>query len=192
MSWFREARVWADERLAFLFPYRQIVLRSEGKVHCLNLTPRLQGSVAGVFLLIGGWVAGSTASIFLHELELAAKDAQIADVRVAYRSLLNDVADYQKRFSGVVRDLEANQEMMLQLAGRNTKLQEDLDSLKSSRQARAEIETVRDTLLGHLDQVENQMQSLAQRNFTLKDDLSSIETDLQEALTERNTALLES
>lgn len=76
--------------------------------------------------------------MMLHEMELAAKDAQIADVRVAYRSLLGEVADYQKRFSSVVRNLEQNQSMMLALAGQNTKIQKDIKSLKTKRSARAE------------------------------------------------------
>ena len=191
-SFMATLRAWGDERLSVLFPYKQIVFRSEGRVTCLNLTSRLQGAVAGVFLLAGSWVAFTSASVMLHEMELAAKDAQIADVRVAYRSLLGEVADYQKRFSGVVRNLEQNHAMMMDLADQNTKLQKDLKSLKSSRKARAEVEAARVAMSEHLSDVESQMQSLAQRNFTLKDDMSTIETDLQDALTQRNTALLES
>lgn len=192
VSFFSSARRWADERISALFPFRQIVFRSEGKVKCLNLTPYLQGAMASVVFGIGAWVAISSASMVKHEMELAAKDAQIADVRVAYRSLLGEVADYQKRFSGVVRDLEQNHAMMMDLAGQNTKLQKDLKSLKNSRKERAEVEAARVAMTDHLDEVESQMQSLAQRNFSLKDDMSTIETDLQDALTQRNTALMES
>jgi len=183
---------WTDERLHTLFPFRQIVFRSEGNVKCLNLTSRLQGAVSAVILVIGGWVAFSSASVMLHEIQLAQKDAQIADVRVAYRSLLGEVADYQKRFSGVVSNLEENHALMIKLAGQNNKLQEDLKSLGSTRQARADVEATRIAMQDDLNSVESQMQSLAERNFTLKDDMTTIETDLQDALTQRNTALLES
>lgn len=192
MSFLTTLRAWGDERLTILFPHRQIMFRSEARLSCLNLTPRLQGAVAGVALLFGGWMAYTTGSMMYHEMELAAKDAQIADVRVAYRSLLGEVADYQKRFSGVVRNLEQNHAMMLDLAGQNSKLQKDLKSLKTSRKERAELESARVVMSEHLSDVETQMQSLAERNFSLKDDLSTIETDLQDALTERNTALMES
>lgn len=192
LSFIALVRTWANERLAVLFPFRQIVFRSEGKVKCLNLTSHVQGAVAGVMLMAGGWVAFSSASVFLHEMELVAKDAQIANVRVAYRSLLGEVADYQKRFSGVVRNLEQNHAMMLDLAGQNSRLQKNLKSLKNSRKERADVESSRVAMIEDLDDVESQMQSLAQRNFSLKDDMSSIETDLQDALTQRNTALMES
>lgn len=192
MSFIATLRSWASVRLAVLFPFRQIVFRSEGKVRCLNLTSGLQGAFAGVLMVAGGWVAFTSANMLLHEMELTAKDAQIANVRVAYRSLLSDVADYQKRFSGVVRNLEQNQAMMLELAGQNSKLQIDLSSLKTARKERAETESARVEMSERLGDVETQMQSLAQRNFSLKDDMATIETDLQDALTERNTALMES
>lgn len=183
---------WADERLNTLFPWRQIVFRSEDTAKCLNFSSRFQGSVAGIVVACTGWVVFSTASVFLHELELARKDAEIADVRVAYRSLMGEVADYQKRFSNVVRDLESNQAMMMSLAGQNTKIQKNLSNLKTSRKARAKIDAARSAMTKQLGDVETQMESLAQRNFTLKDDMASIDTDLQSALTERNTALMES
>jgi len=183
---------WSDERLALAFSSKQVVFRSQGKVSCLNLTPRLQGAATGVLLMIGGWMAFTSASMLWHEMELTAKDAQIADVRVAYRSLLGEVADYQKRFSGVVRNLEQNHAMMLDLAGQNSRLQKDLKSLKTSRKERADVEAARVSMNEQLNSVENQMQSLAQLNFSLKDDMSSIETDLQDALTQRNTALMQS
>jgi len=192
MSFIARVGDWVDERLCALFSFRQIVLRSEGRVKCLNLTPRVQGFIASVFLACASWVAYATAGVFVHEMQLAAKDAEVADVRVAYRSLLGEVADYQKRFSGVVRNLEENQAMMMKLAGRNTKIQKDLTSLKTSRQARADVERARSKMTAQLGDVEVQIKSLAERNFSLKDDMASIETDLQDALRQRNTALLES
>jgi len=186
------AQEWVDMRLRVLFPFRQIMFRSKGRIRCLNLTSRLQGVGAGGVLVILSWVAFSTGSVFFHEVQLARKDAQIADVRVAYRSLLSEVADYQKRFSSVVRSLEENNAMMLSLDGQNSKLQKNLKSLPTSRQARAKTAAVRATMTSHLNSVESQMEVLAQRNFSLKGDMTTIETDLQDALSQRNTALLES
>jgi len=181
-----------DDRLRVIFPFRQIVFRSEGKVSCLNLSHRTQGSIAAVTFSFATWIMFSSISVFMHERELISKDAQIADVRVAYRSLLAEVSDYQKKFSGIVGDLEENHALMLSLAGQNTKLREDLDTFKNSRQAKAQIESARAAMKSRIDDVENKVQSLAQRNFSIKDDLHTIEADLQSALTERNSALLES
>lgn len=191
-SFLAPAQAWADERLHVLFPFRQIVFRSEGRVKCVNLTSGLQAWIGLAFLAMAGWIVFSSGNVVLHEIQLAQKDAQIADVRVAYRSLLGEVADYQKRFSVVVGNLEENHAMMVKLAGQNTKLQDDLNSLGTSRNARAEVEATRVSMQDHLNDVEIQMQSLAERNFSIKDDMSSIETELQDALSQRNTALLES
>jgi murein DD-endopeptidase MepM/ murein hydrolase activator NlpD len=191
LSFLTLAQVWVDDRLHVLFPFRQIVFRSEGRVKCLNLTSRLQGAFTAVFLAFGAWFAYSSGSVFFHELELAQKDAQIAEVRVAYRSLLGEVADYQKRFSTVVSDLEENHALMLKLAGQNTKLNEGLKSLGDSHKAKTDVEATRVAMKDDLTDVESQMKTLAQRNFSLKDDMSSIESDLQDALSQRNTALLQ-
>ena len=185
-------RQWGRERMNVLFPHRQIVFRSEGRAQCINLTTRLQASIAAMFMAVGGWVAFASGSMMYHDMELAAKDAQIADVRVAYRSLLGEVADYQKRFSSVVRNLEQNQSMMLELASRNSGLHKGLKALKDSRAAQAETAVKSVEMSNKMSDIETQMQSLAQRNFSLKGDLASIETDLQDALTQRNTALMES
>lgn len=181
-----------DDRLRVMFPFRQIVFRSEGKISCLNLSHRTQGTATAIILSFAGWIMFSSISVFMHERELISKDAQIADVRVAYRSLLAEVSDYQKKFSGIVGDLEENHALMISLAGQNTKLREDLDTFKDSRQAKAQIESARAVMKSRIDDVENKVQSLAQRNFSIKDDLHTIEADLQSALTERNSALLES
>lgn len=138
LSFMVPAQVWVDEHLHAFFPHRQILLRSNARVRCLNLSSHVQGAVAGVFLLIGSWIAFATGSVFLHEFQLAAKDNQIANVRVAYRSLLGEVADYQKRFSTVVRNLEENHAMMLALAGKNNAIQAGLSGLKDSRKALAQ------------------------------------------------------
>src|SRR3989339_1797406 len=191
-SFFESAQDWVDERLHILFPFRQSVFRPEGRVKCLTLPSRRQGVASVALVAMIGWVAFSSGNVFIHEVQLAQKDAQIADVRVAYRSLLGEVADYQKRFSNVVSNLEENHALMIKLAGQNTKLQDDLKSLGTSRKERADVEATRLTMQDDLSSVETQMQSLAERNFTLKDDMSSIETDLQSALTQRNTALFES
>ncbi|MCK5167456.1 MAG: hypothetical protein KAQ66_09055, partial [Rhodospirillaceae bacterium] len=181
-----------DARLRVMFPFRQIVFRSEGKVSCINLDHRFQSSVTTLIIAVTTWVTFSSISVFLHERELIAKDTQIADVRVAYRSLLGEVAEYQKKFTGIIGDLEENHALMLSLSGKNAILRQDLDNFSGTRQTRAQIESVRSAMKGMLNDVEKKVQSLAQRNFSIKDDLNTIEGDLQLALTERNSALLES
>lgn len=188
----KQVKEWGDERLRVMFPFKQFVYRSQGQTKCLNLTSRIQGVMASVVLACGGWVAYTSGSMMLHEMELAAKDAQIAEVRVAYRSLMGEVADYQKRFSGVVRNLEENHAMMLELASQNNQLQKDLKTLNKSRKDRAKIEASRVAMTKRLGDVESQMQSLAERNFTIKNSMTTMEGELQDALTERNTALMES
>lgn len=184
------------KRLMELFPERQVVFRSEGKVSFLRLNLPTQLAGFATVVALGGWLAWSTINSFAHEMQLAVKDAQIADVRLAYRSLMGDVAEYQLRFSTIVSDLETNHASMVELARQNSTLQEGIKSaegsLSSNLKKRKVIEAKRDSMAGQLVSIETQMASLAERNFSLKGDLSSLESGLQMALSERNAALLQS
>ncbi|TCS64209.1 M23 family metallopeptidase [Varunaivibrio sulfuroxidans] len=187
------------DRLRVVFPERQIVMRHNGAVRCLRFSCRFQIGVLLLCLAIGGWVSYATYAVFNHGSELAAKDAQIASVRMAYRSLLGDVAEYQKRFTGIVRDLEENHTLMLALAGRRPGSASNsfkgvaggIDTPLGGK-AKADVERKRKQLRSQMGDIETKMKILAKKNFSLKDDLSSVETDLQTALSERNSALLRS
>jgi murein DD-endopeptidase MepM/ murein hydrolase activator NlpD len=153
-------------------------------------------AVSLLVIMAGGWIAFSTASYVFHDDVLAAKDRQIANVRLAYRSLLGEVAEYQKKFTAMSGDLEQYHEMMLTLAEQNTALQRSLNSmesqLRSTETERESVLSARENLKGRLGELERDMKGLANRNFALKDTLTSAEQELQSVVAERNQALFES
>ncbi|MDX9861992.1 MAG: peptidoglycan DD-metalloendopeptidase family protein [Rhodospirillales bacterium] len=178
-----------------LFPERQFFIRTDGRVAHVRLSRRIQVAAALAVIAAGGWVAFSTASYVFHDDVLAAKDIQIANVRLAYRSLLGEVAEYQKKFTAMSGDLEQYHEMMLTLAEQNTALQRNLNSmetqLRSTESERENVLSARENLKGRLGELERDMKGLANRNFALKDNLTSIEQELQSVVAERNQALFE-
>jgi len=178
-----------------LFPERQLFLRTDGRVSHIRFSRRAQMALSLLVVMAGGWVAFSTASYVFHEDVLAAKDDQIANVRLAYRSLLGEVAEYQKKFTAMSGDLEQYHEMMLTLAEQNTALQRNLSSMESQLRTteteRESVLTARENLKGRLGELERDMKGLANRNFALKDNLTSIEQELQAVVAERNQALFE-
>jgi len=179
-----------------LFPERQFFVRTEGRLSHIRLSTRVQGFLALVVIMVGAWAAFSSASYILHDEVLAAKDNQIANVRLAYRSLLGEVAEYQKKFTNMSGDLEQYHGMMLNLAEQNTALQRNLSSvetqLRSTEIERENIIGARENLKSRLREIEDDMKKLANRNFALKDTLTSAERELQSAVAERNQALFES
>jgi murein DD-endopeptidase MepM/ murein hydrolase activator NlpD len=172
------------------------MLRTEGRLRYARLTRRGQMAMASLLVAAGAWITYSSVTYVFHDKVLAAKDNLIADARLAYRSLLGEVAEYQKKFQAITRDLEENHGLMLGLVERNAVLQQNmygLDAqLKAMRGDREEIARARDQLKGQLAVLEDQMRSASNRNLSLQHNLSSLETDLQKALSERNQALFES
>ena len=148
-----------------------------------------------MLVLAGAWSAFSSISYVLHYQVLAIKDNQIASGRLAYRSLLNEVSEYQKKFAAITLGLEENHALMLNLVVRNAALQQNLRSVENqltrTEQEREIVIAMRENLKGQLREIENRTTALASRNFALKDNLGTVETDLQTALVERNEALFD-
>ena len=177
------------------FPERQVHLRAEGRVTFFRITTFAQLLFVILFLGAAGWVGFTSYSYVEHDKIVAGKNNLIADARLAYGSLLGEVADYQNKFNSITMDLEHNHTMMLGLVERNASLQQDLRSvsreLEDTQDERHDISTAREALLGKLAQIEVEMRALNGHNVALKDNLNSVEGDLQTALSERNKALFE-
>lgn len=178
--------------LDVLFPDRQIMVRTGGRLVCYSVGRRTQIALASFVLLAAGWTTFTSVGHVLHNRIVAAKDAEIAEANLAYRSLLNEVVAYQRRFTEITRDLEANHGMMLGLVERNAALQQDLLSvrgqLETSKREREDLLAAREGLKRQLGEIESEMDGLANRNFSLKGDLASAAADLETALFQRNTA----
>jgi murein DD-endopeptidase MepM/ murein hydrolase activator NlpD len=185
-----------SEQLRHLFPDRQIHLRSEGRVTYINLSRRTQ--IACVLALAGvvGWGTFTTVNFSLHDQVLAAKDMQLAGVRLAYQSLLNEVSGYQKRFGAVAKDLEENHGLMMSLLEQNTMLQRNLRSaegeLQSTRAEQQQVMTSSEDLKNKLHELRQNVQNLTTNNFQLRDNLDQTQSGLAVALQARNQAVSES
>lgn len=183
------------ERLASLFPERQVHFRTEGHISFFRITTAAQVATLTLATLTMSWMAYSSYSYIEHERVVALKDGQVANARLAYHSLLGEVAEYQNKFNAITQDLERNHAMMLGLVERNAKLQTSLrsvsDELRSTQHDRAEIVGAREALRRKLANLERDMRGVANRNFSLKDNLDTVENDLQHALVERNKARFE-
>lgn len=178
------------------FPERQLMLRTDGRVSFVTLSRTFQISVVCVVLGIAGWSAFASVSYVFYGKFLLSKDNQVADARLAYKSLLSQVISYQRKFSSITGDLESNHSLMLDLVSKNTSLQQGLKTvstrLKSTERDRENVLAVRQALREQLAVNEDKLRNLQNNNGALKDDLDTVEGDLQSALSERNDALFKS
>ena len=179
--------------LGRLFPERQLMLRSEGRVSFLTFSKRFQLSAVAVTLVFVGWFAFVSINYVFYDQFLKSKDNQVANARLAYRSLLSQVASYQQKFSHVTSDLESNHSMMLGLVKTNASLQQNLQTISAklnhTELERENVLAARQNLREKLTDSEGEVRSLNSQNFALKDNLGVIEADLQVALGERNEAM---
>ncbi|MGB0682855.1 MAG: peptidoglycan DD-metalloendopeptidase family protein [Magnetovibrionaceae bacterium] len=180
----------------YAFPERQVVVRTEGRVSFLRVSQRAQMAVTGAILAAFVWGGYSTVSFLLHEQVVADKDNEIITARLAYQSLLDEMAEYQSKFTDITTAMEESHSLMLGLVEQNASLQQNLQTvesqLKQTEEERIKIDAARDALKDKMAEVEDRMRSVASRNFSLRDNLDNIETDLKTALRERNSAQFES
>jgi len=184
------------ERAQAVFPERQVHFRTDGRVAFFRLTTLSQVIASAALIAALGWTGFSSHSYVEHNKVVAVKDGQIASARLAYHSLLGEVAEYQNKFNAITQDLEHNHAMMLGLVERNAKLQTSLrsisDELRTTQDDRSKIVAAREGLRRKLSNLEQELGGLTTRNFTLRDNLDSVENNLQMALQERNEARFES
>ncbi len=178
------------------FPERQLILRTGGHVSYLRFSRHPQIALSALLVLLSAWAIFATTSYVLHDRVIAGKDNQIADARFAYRNLLGEIAEYQKKFTAITANLENNHVLMLRLVEQNAALQQNLKTVKarleSTEQERQQVVATRENLRGELASLQQNMQSVSSDNSMLKDDLGTLETDLQTALAERNQSLFRS
>ncbi len=191
-DWYAAAR----DLIERLFPERQLVFRTEGRVNFFRLGSGAQFGAAALAALALCWTAFSSYSYIFHSRIVAEKNAEIFNHRLAYSSLLKQVSDYQRSFTELSIKLDDSRNAMLELVERNAALQQNLKTVESqlrhTEDERARIVSVREDLQGKLNNIQSSMREMAGRNFELRDDLETVESDLQSVAQERNQALFES
>lgn len=181
--------------LGRLFPERQIHLRTKGKVSFVRFTQRIQIAISLVLLAGLGWAAFASISFVRNEAVLEGKDSEIANSKQAYRTLLGEVSEYQKKFTDVTADLEDSHSLMVGLIEKNAWLRQSLSKVSKkldlTQSEREQIASARENLKNKLSTIEDKVRNISNQNFSLADNLSTAESDLQKALAGRNKALYE-
>ena len=185
LSWFGSLR----ERVASVFPERQVHLRTNGRISYFRIRTSAQIFTLALIIAAGWWVGYTSLSYVKHERVVAVKESQIADARLAYHSLLGEVADYQNKFTSITNDLERNHAMMLSLVGRNAKLRTSLRSISSelhdTQNDRARVISARKSLSDKLAELKNEKGGLVKRNAELQTSLRSISDELRDTQNDR-------
>lgn len=180
---------------SMLFPERQILIRTNGRVRYLTLSRRMQIGCVVAVGLAAAWTAAMTASHFRYDAVLARKDSQIAGDQQAYQGLMSEVADYQRKFTAIAEELADNQDAMQGLVEENTALQHRLSALQTkfdiSEEQREQEQFARKRLKAEIERVEADMRDLLARNADLDLALTAVRSRSQQVLEQRDSALRE-
>lgn len=153
------------------FQPRQIILRSDDRVHALRLSPRVQKTAAAAALLAIAWSAGSGAALYWQADRMEGKRAELARAEHAYAELLDEV---QRARSEVV-ELAAGMDAT---AGADTLDHLNRASEAVGRPSGGPQDTGLPMAIGRLQAA---LDGLAERNGRLSDQLSAAREDLAAA-----------
>jgi murein DD-endopeptidase MepM/ murein hydrolase activator NlpD len=155
------------------FPARELILRTDGRVSYLAISPRQQKLTAGILLGFAIWGAYATTNMVVNGRLLEAKRGELDRAQVAYVDLLNEVAHSYDQFLGFARNLSTEQKNLLaQAPGPGVS-----GILPDIGQTQQQQLAVREKLrLFQLD-----LQNVANNNKQLSDTVSRLHDELQVA-----------
>jgi len=117
-----------QKRLQRYFPQRQIILRTDEKMHTLRFTTMHQALATCIVIVVGGWLFVSSGLVVSHTDRIRAKEIQINDARSGYEQLLAQLNVYNRRINDITNDLNKNSLLMVSLAEQQLELLEKKSS----------------------------------------------------------------
>lgn len=186
------------EFLDELFRERELILRSQGRVHFLPLTRRLQISAFLVAMAVGVWGIGMTLMSTVKSGVIQVKNDEIREARVAYEDLFEEVLSYQKKVASVTSNLRESQESLLSQvneavsAADAAKKRDGKASRKTanstSNKSVSELDATDQpaSLRSHLNDIDHKVLQMTETNVLLEGSLKKIKTELKLAGDERD------
>lgn len=167
-------------------PDRQLVIRARGQVSYVVLSTRLQITAVLLAAVTAGWATYATVYYSTFDWVLREKNQQIAEARIAYRNVMEEVGNYNARLMAITRNLERSQyDLLSRLDMDGSVANQSPESDGGDRMeelSRAMSSAVRRALTKQIEGVEEEWRELAARNATLEYGLASIGSEVDEML----------
>lgn len=168
-----------------LFRERELILRSQGRVHFIPLTRRLQVTGAAIVLAVGVWGISVTLMSAVKSGVIQVKNDEIREARVAYEDLFEEVLRYQKKVASVTSNLRESQESLLKQIGA-APVHDGKPGQKSKAKRDATETDAKATLREHLSEIDRKVEHMTETNGLLEGSLAKIKTELKLAGDERD------
>ncbi len=168
-----------------LFPERQILVRTEGRVSHVTLTRRMQAMTAAGLLLSAGGIGYLTVG-YMHFGNIAAvKQAQMAQAEMSNSDLRQLVVQLQGQLAGANSQLDATQGRLSNIGSQYGSLEGSLSvteqQIKDIAEARDRLTAERDELQKRLGDAQDKVSNTATNVASNLARVRQLEKDLQAA-----------
>ena len=174
---------------AGVFRERELLLRSNGRVRFLHLTPRLQVFLA---ILIGAvllWGAGGSYLSWRGYETVKARDGRLADAQAAFDGLLEEIAVYRRKVTEVTGQLRRNQSDLVRQFAWADALEAGAAAAQDTAPVKQErltaIAEARRAMDRHVRQLQGDLRLMTDLDAALKSSLNNMRSDLFDAAAER-------
>ncbi len=175
-------------RLRHVFRPRQILLRSQGTVHYLLLSTRLQLTIVALCAFAAAGIGWTASTIVFKDRILAEKDSRIAALQTTRRSLEQALKTRSEYAAGLERTLTRKYGELRLLLDQRTALEENLRNLKGAYE---KIAAERNDLTARLLTAEQKNEGLNQQLAALQARLADAGTRIDGLQARLETALQE-
>jgi murein DD-endopeptidase MepM/ murein hydrolase activator NlpD len=174
---------------AGVFREREILLRSNGRVRFLHLTPRLQVFLAILIGVALFWGTGGTYLSWRGYESIKAHDGQMADAQAAFDGLLEEIAIYRRKVTAVTGKLRRNQSDLVRQFAWADALEAEVVAAQDPapvKQGRlAAIAEARRAMDRHVRQLQGDLRLMTDLDTALKSTLNIMQSDLFDAAADR-------
>jgi murein DD-endopeptidase MepM/ murein hydrolase activator NlpD len=176
---------------ANLFPERQILVRTEGRVRYITLTRRSQIATATAAALMVA-VLGYLAAGYVHSaVVISKKQALVVRAELSNRQLRRQLADLQTQLAAASAQIDGTQNRLDMIGSEYGNLQGSLTDtereLKSIAEARTQLIAERDALQSQLQDAQGDANSKADYAAELAKSLEQNKTALNQTEAQRQT-----
>jgi murein DD-endopeptidase MepM/ murein hydrolase activator NlpD len=167
------------------FMPREVLIRADGKVTYVSISPRLQKAVAFTILAGISWTTYSSIGLAMNERVIKEKNTEVAAARQAYDDLMTGVGSTYGEFATLVSNLQNSQNELLGLADSEVGAVQDPDQLaeitRRTAAARQSLGEADAAISAKLAAFEGNLTAIADQHRKLNDTIAELKDGLRAA-----------
>jgi murein DD-endopeptidase MepM/ murein hydrolase activator NlpD len=189
-AWLQRIRQGTARWQSRVFMTREVLIRADGKVTYISISPGLQKTVAAAILAGIVWTTYSSVGLLVNERVIEEKNTEVAAARQAYDDLMTGVGSAYDEFARLVGNLQKSQSELLGLADSEADAAQDPAQLAEITQraaaARQSLGEADAAIRAKLAVFESDLTAIAAQHRKLNATIAQLQGDLRLADRERS------